>query len=760
MTDKLLIAFLLSLCGSPLLHAQSSPETVIEEILVTAQKREQSVQDIPVAVSAISKEALEQSGAQTIEDVQSLAPSLTVTSVNIPGSSTQIQIRGVGTSTTNVGLEAAVGFFLDGVYRSRSGMAVGDLLDVSRVEVLRGPQSSIFGKNTSAGAISVVTEKPTYEVSGAFQVDGGDYDARRLQAVYNTPLVQDTLALRLSGSVNRRDGYVDDVVNGRDYNDTDRWSMRGQLLWEPADNLSMRLIADWSEADETSVVPVRAVNGPLDATVFQLLAGDNGGVINVPADISRRETSLNDPTDTTVEDRGVSLEVNYAAPFGEVTSITALRSYDAVSFKDVDFSALDFFVADFDFRQDFFSTELRANNVVNDAGPFASVDWLVGAFYSEEEISSRARFPTQGQLPLQLSALANGLDIPLTPADFASGADTGPDVRRGIDGTTFALFGQATFDLSDRYGFTVGLRYSDEEKENFTIDQTVAGPGNVLLGLFAPAPDFGSLDFDEDKITGDASFHVHWSEQLMTYIKYATGYKAGGVNVDGGGAGTFAAPRDPSFDSETSESFELGLRSEWAGGKAIVNATAFHTAFDDFQVQSFDGINFLLRNVSGVTSEGVEVEATLRPLPAWTISGGVTYADARFDSGVNTGFAPVGGERLPLSSEWTGSIASTYEAPLTPNLTGWLHLEAYSRSSSNLDSGTLDPVALQPGYTLYNARIGLAPVDDRWRLSLWCRNCTDKSYAVFTFAAGFQPGSFVSVIGPPRTWGLTLGMNF
>jgi outer membrane receptor protein involved in Fe transport len=516
------------------------------------------------------------------------------------------------------------------------------------------------------------------------------------------------------------------------------------------------VLADWAAAHSTSLGPVRSVNGPLDATLFAAFAAASGGVIPIPADPFDLDTSLNDPADTTVKDRGLSVEVTHQTAVADFTLIAASRSFDTEANKDVDFSALDFFRTEFDFKEDFFSTEVRATGTVMDVGPFVAIDWLAGAYYADEDIDSTANFPTQGQVPLFLSITANSFGIPLAPTDFANGEDTGIFQDRGVDARTFALFGHATFDFTQRFGITAGLRYNQEEKKNYLVDNTIAGPGNLLLGIFAPAPDFRSLEFDEDEITGDTSLNFRWTERLMTYVKYSRGYKAGGINLDAGGGGTFLMPVDPEFDSETSDSWELGLRSTWLDGRATVNATAFSTDFEDFQVQSFDGVSFLLSNVAGVSSKGVELE-TWFEFGALSMSAGATWADATFDDHVTTGFADVGGERLPLSSEWTGSLSATYSRPLGSGaLEGFLHGEMYARSDSNLDSSTLDPVADQAGYEIYNARIGIGARDGRWQVALWCRNCTDEDYGIFTFAAPFQPGSWNSVVGMPRTWGVSL----
>lgn len=751
------------LTGAALLAdaALGSAYAQIDEIIVTAQKREQNLQDVPGAVTAISNEALTLSGVQNIEDLQTLTPSLTITSVNTFGNSTQIQMRGVGTSTTNVGLEAAVGFFLDGVYRSRSGTAVGDLIDVERIEVLRGPQGTLFGKNTSAGAISVITQGPTFDYEAKGEVSLGNLNSQRARVYLNAPLVDDRLAVRLSGGYHRRDGYVEDIVNGADYNDLDRWNTRAQILWTPTDDIDVRVIGDWSEASETTVVSVRSVNGPLDTPVFGPLAAAAGGVIISPARPYDMVTSLNDPAQGDFQDRGVSAEINWDLDFATLTSITAYRNYESSAFKDVDAAAVDFFRTDFTFDQEIFTEELRLAGRADNVPLVDSVDWLAGFYYANENIGSIANFPTQSQIPGFLSFFATSQGFPLPPSAFASGEDTGGAQTRGQNGKSYAVFGHATIDINDFVSVIGGARFNREKKIASTIDNTIAGPGNNLLGLFGNFRTITDERYTDEEWTGDVALQLNWTDDIMTYAKFAHGYKAGGNNIDGGGAGTFLMPVDPGFESETSNNYEVGLRSQFWDGRTTLNVTGFHTDFTDFQIQSFDGINFLLSNVSGATSKGVEIETVVSPIDNLTFSGGLTFVEAEFDDGVTSGFAVLGDAQLPLSPKWLGSLMGTYRHPIAnADLTFVAHGEISFRSRANLDSTTLSPFAEQNGYSLFNGRMALETDDQDWSVALWCRNCGDKQYASFSFASSFQAGSWQKILGTPRTWGVSLSGRF
>ena len=729
----------------------------LDEIIVTAQKREQNLQDIPGAVTAVSAEAIRMAGLLTIEDLQTLAPSVSVSSVNLFGQSTIINMRGVGTSSTNVGLEAAVGFFLDGVYRSRSGLGVGDLVDIDRIEVLRGPQGTLFGKNTSAGAIHVITQQPSYEFEGMGEATFGNLDAKRVRAFVNAPIMDNELAFRVSGGYSRRDGWITDVTSGADYNDLDRWNVRAKMLWEPTSSIDVLVIGDWSEADESTQVALRTANGPVTSALFGPLSLATGGILIDPPNPGSLETSLNDGARGEFTDRGISAEINWDFGPATFTSISAYRNYESFALKDGDNTAVDLFLTEFTFDQEMFTQEARVAGIWEDPPLIHSIDWLAGFYFSKETVGSMANFPAQTQTQTVLSFFASLFSLTLPPAAFAGPPDGFQ--TRSSDGTSYSGFAHATINLTDRLALTGGARFNRERKIANTVDNTVAGIGNNLIGFQGNFVEIDDERFTDEEWTGEVAVHYDWTDDIMTYVKFAHGFKAGGVNIDGGGAGTSLVPADPIYDSETSNNYEIGVRSQFWNGNATLNVTGFLTQFNDFQLQSFDGVSFILNNVSGVRTRGVEVDAVVSPLEGLLLAGGLAFVDADFDDGVTNGFAVLGDSQLPSSPKWAGNLSGTYRYPLPDTgVTVVGHGEISFRSRTNLDSTALLPTAVQNGYSLVNGRLAVQSNDEAWEVALWCRNCGDKQYSIFAFE-GFLAGTF-EVIGTPRTWGATLTGRF
>ncbi|MGA1639417.1 MAG: TonB-dependent receptor, partial [Steroidobacteraceae bacterium] len=345
----------------------------LEEIVITATKREQTLQEAPISVAVTSAETIEQAQINDIADLQSIVPSLRVTTLQNSSQSNFI-IRGFGNGGTNIGIEPSVGVFIDGVYRSRSVAAIGDLFDLERVEVLRGPQSTLFGLNASAGVISVVTAKPSYEWGGAVEATIGNYDYQGLRAKVTGPL-SDTLAFSLAGNLFTRDGYFDLINLGTEINDRDRWDLRGQLLWEPSENLSFRLIADKGEIDELCCAVTNILAGPT-AGLISLLGGQLDP--NAP---NSYNGYLDFAPRNQVDNSGVSLQVDWNLGNWSVTSITAQREVDSLFNTDIDFTSADLGTQVNDAKIDTFTQEFRLSY---DAG--GRFRGLVGAYFFEEDV--------------------------------------------------------------------------------------------------------------------------------------------------------------------------------------------------------------------------------------------------------------------------------------------------------------------------------------------------------------------------------------
>lgn len=443
---------------------------VIEEIVVLATKRAQTLQEVPVAVSVVSAETMDQAQVLDIKDLQSLVPSLRVTQLQTTGN-TNFIIRGFGNGANNAGIEPSVGVFIDGVYRSRSASALADLPNLERIEVLRGPQSTLFGKNASAGVINVVTERPDLNAfSGKAAVTVGDYNQLVLKGDVTGPL-SDTVAFSLAGTINQRDGYYTNLVDGQEYGERDRWGVRGQLLFTPNDSLDIRLIADIEEIDEVCCGVANLVDGPTGNAV-RLLGGNL-----VPNQPFAYDGFYDFNPVNEVENSGVSMQIDYDFGSAALTSITAFRQLSRFEDSDVDFTSARLIARNSnDVELDTFSQEFRLASTGD-----GTMDWMIGAYLFDEDVevnnnisygdqfraygdilATIAAGGTPGVDPSPLSALEAGLALP--PGTFFA-AGQGNVEMGGMENQAFSLFGQIDWHFTDRVTLTLGANYTEDEKD-------------------------------------------------------------------------------------------------------------------------------------------------------------------------------------------------------------------------------------------------------------------------------------------------------
>ena len=425
-----------------------------DTIVVTATKREQTLQEVPIAVSVVDGDVIEKSQIRDMLDLQSVVPSLRVSQLERSANTTFI-IRGFGNGGNNIGIEPSVGVFIDGVFRTRSSGSLGDFPDVERVEVLRGPQSTLFGKNASAGVVSFVTKAPSFDWTGSVEATYGNYDQKLVKGYVSGP-IDDSTAFSLAGSINMRDGYVDNVSNGAQLNNRNRWMLRGQVYHEASDNVSLRLIADYDTLDEKCCYAPNFVNGPTSGAIAAL-----GG--QVPSDPYAYETFLNFNPTNEVTNYGGSAQVDVDYGWADFVSITSLRKQESESTGDVDFTSLNA-ISDNLNEWDIitFTQELRLS------GGTDRFDWLIGGFYYDEQLDKNSNV-LYGP---QFSAYANVLSGGATPAleaalglgpFFAEGTGTRETFRH--DNESYNLFAQGDFAITDRLVATLGVGYINDEKE-------------------------------------------------------------------------------------------------------------------------------------------------------------------------------------------------------------------------------------------------------------------------------------------------------
>ncbi len=454
--------------GIPVLAAQAQEDFIYEEITVTATKREQTLQEIPVAVSVTNAETMEKAQILDVLDLQTVVPSLRVTQLQTSGN-TNFLIRGFGNGANNPGIEPSVGVFIDGVYRSRSAAALSDLPNLERVEVLRGPQSTLFGKNASAGVISVITALPRQELGGSAKLTVGNYGQTIVKGEISGPL-SDTAGFGLSVNSNQRDGYFDNLEDGSTFNERDRWGVRGQFSMIPTDSLSLRVIADYDEIDELCCGVGNLINGPTGAVVVGV-----GGNL-VPENVFSDSGYLNLNPRNEVENSGISLQADFDLANSLITSITAVRNVSRVEDADVDFTSADIVGSNFsDTDIDTFTQELRWSSTGGE-----NLDWMIGAFFFSEDVSYDTSLNYGSDARLYADLLAgqiSGTGLPgslatleaalggLPPVFFADG--TGVVENAGQDNTALSIFGQIDWFLNDRTTVTLGLNYTQDEKDAF-----------------------------------------------------------------------------------------------------------------------------------------------------------------------------------------------------------------------------------------------------------------------------------------------------
>ena len=672
--------------------AQPQEAKTLDTLVVTAQKREEVMQDVPIAVTALSQQALQDSGVRDIKDLQVLVPGLTVTSTQTEAITTA-RIRGIGTVGDNIGLESSVGIVIDGVYRPRNSVGFGDLGELERIEVLKGPQGTLFGKNTSAGVINVVTRKPGFERTADGEVTFGNYGALGLAGSFNTPL-GDYAALRIYAAHRNRDGWM--TVNpgagpraeDRDY-DQDFNTFRGKLMLAPTDNVEIVLSGDVTRRDENCCTAVQLVSGTT-APLINALGG--GNAIAIPADPWARVAYSNRSTAQKISDKGLQAEVNINLDaFGgaRLTSITAGRDWDSINGRDFDFTAADLLYSDPREDESYnrfktFSQEFQLSGATD------TVDWLVGAFYSDETInrteSYRIGAAYEPYLSIGLLSRINpALATSPTAALFLSQASGRPygTVFAGLgaldhyvqDGKSTAIFTNNTWHATDALDLTFGLRYTRDKKSLASrydnpngspgCSAMLSNPAQVVAALVArgltvsqasaAAPQvvaYGCLPWanaqhdgrstdqsrSENEWSGTLKAAYRWNAHAMTYLSYARGYKAGGFNLDrvqssnglsSGGAGITPVD-DTSFSGEFVDSWELGAKTTWAGGNLLLNAALFHQSYSDFQLNSFLGTSFVVRSIPKVVSKGLDAELLWQATPGLMLQAGMMYADTQY----------------------------------------------------------------------------------------------------------------------------------
>ncbi len=753
--------------------AQEAPaaedEAVPAEIIVTAQKRAERLQDVPVAVSVVSGDALASQGKVSLEGAQYLVPSL-----NFLKSGTTLNqslfLRGVGTATFSIAGEPSVSTVVDGVVFSRAGEAFSDLVDIDRLEVLRGPQGTLFGKNASAGVINITTKRPTEEFGGYLEAGFYTKSEYRGRAVVNVPLGED-VRTRMTGFYSDYSGNVTNVTVGKKVNGFKHYGGRVQIEADASPDIKFMLIADYHKNNDDCCAELIGTP-PLDA-LGAVITNLSSSALPAPKGDKTRQVAQNQVTQTKEAGYGFSLQGDADLGPLTLTSITAYRNYKNTEIRDGDFLP----AAYIGFNQlhdngpqtgHTFSQEIR---LTSPGKQF--FNYVIGAYYSRavseriftrrDTVCTSAVAPAPTVLTPCTSPLANPSTFPTATADF------------GSTFKNFALFGQATLNIAERFRLIGGLRYTNDKLDVFhSRNTTLAGPGIqpsfpvTITGTGAPATVFQNHASDTN-ISGKGGAQFDISRNSTAYVTYARGYKGPAFNV----FFNLTATGTNEISPETSDAYELGLKNTLFGGKLVVNLAAYYAKYHNFQANNPDLVAGVVvtrfTNAGTVSTRGGELDLIYRPTRDLSISGGLAYTDARVDQfNVAPGAAPTAivpsGTSLGFAPKWKGSLGADYRLRTGGAVDVFFgaqgsfqskELALFTPNAVQRRLGTID------GYGLFNLTAGFSDAEDRYRITFQVRNLFDKSFAA-AISNGGPGGSYRYQIprDADRYFGVTAKVNF
>ncbi|WP_166422374.1 TonB-dependent receptor [Paraglaciecola sp. 20A4] len=775
-------------------------EDDVERIFVTASKRPLTLQDTPIAVSVTSAVDIEQSKIFDVLDLQTLVPSLKVSQTTLTAA-TSFSIRGFG-SDSGIGTEPSVGVFIDGVFRSRAGGAISDLPRLERVEVLSGPQSTLFGKNASAGVVSVVTSAPSFATEGKVEATLGNYNQRIVKG-YVTGGVSDEVALSFSAGINKRDGYTTSLQDGvPDQDDRNRWNLRGQALWEPTPDVTLRVIADYSEIDEICCSSPNVISGPVNGIVMAL----GGAVLDDSNPFARESVLIKAPTNE-VEDGGLSLHLDVNFDGFSLTSITAYRMNDLVASNPVGSTAIDTStsVRDIEFRA--FSQELRLTSTGD--GPLS---WIAGGFFFDEEITSTDALEYGPDLRPYVNILTGGA---LVGVESALGLPAGtfyPDgiavaYAEGQDNTDYSFFASADYQLTDALTLTGGLNYTNDKKDAYvreTANEDVFSSinfntlaGGAFAGLSAaqfraPIVSFPNSIENGKSDDSDTTYLVRlaykWNDNYNFYVSQATGFKSSSWDLTNFSrpASSLASALNASGENSSNPMYgsrlstpeystvtEVGVKVWYREFQA--NLAIFDQSLDDFQVRSFDGIDLFQANAGKTSVDGFEFDVRYSPSKNWAFTLAGTYLDPIYDEFKN---APPGpnspqdefGNRLPEDLSGTRPL-NIHDKSLVAGIVyntsfdaGDLYIRAdYSYESALVFAPAGSITTDNPDLTRQVNNLGMSAgmhFNNDISVQLWARNLTDDENLLSVYGQAGQAGTVGAFINQPRTYGVSVAYTF
>jgi len=738
MKINFLIRSLLGLVAATLtvspVYAQS--DLALEEIIVTATKREVGLQDVPIAMSVVSGEKIEQFGVTELDELAAYLPGI---HIGESGGNNQVFIRGVG-SGNNAGFEQSVGTFIDGVYFGRARNSRAAFLDIERVEVLKGPQSTLFGKNTVAGAINITTAQP--QDSFEAYVDVGyesELNGKSLTAMVTGPL-SDSVRGRLVAKTYERDGWMKNIFpGGEDGPSQDNTIMRGTLAWDATEQLSVNLKVEHGNFKTVGSTSKETIASPGSTYLNGLKDPNYAAATGFNYNQSQSSGYPGRPIEDDMENDILQLTIDYQIGEHTLRSISAKTNYKFGKCTDVDYASIDFIDQCIDEEHDQFTQEFLLSSPEGQ-----TVEYLAGLYYQDATLEFAN---TLGVLWSSVPPLEAGLFGMLgLPHPALSGAiDANLNTALVQSTETISAFAEITWNMSDAFRTTFGLRYSEDEKDvnkvNVVDPWTGTTPiGKPMLGGVYSALSFFknyqyALDRSESHVTGNVNFQYNANDDIMAYLNLATGYKAGGFDTSNN------MDRSREFEDESVDSIELGLKMTLLDGRGRVNVAVFQGDYKDVQVSTFESAGFIVGNAAESKVKGLEADFEIALTEMFGITGGVSLLNAEYGSYTGagcqvpqilagtcsnkTGGQDLSGTPLQFAPDVSGNLGITFSAPLNDDMD--LHASVDILYTDDILIGPdNDPATIQDSYSKINARIGLSANDGSWSLALVGKNLTDE----------------------------------
>lgn len=753
-------------------------ERVLEEVLVTARKREEPLADVPISLVNFDGGRLETANITRLDELQAFVPNLSVTETGIGNS---LIIRGIG-SGENQGFDQSVGTYVDGIYRGRSQQSRMPFLDMDHVEVLRGPQSTLFGMNSIAGALNIESARPTDTFDAGFRAyyepDFGDL---QLNGFLSGPLT-DTLSGRLAFQSRDADQWMRNLTLDRDESQIDELALRGILAWQATPDLELTFKLERSDFDsEGRLLEIVADNpapaGPFTglnyAQILQLF-GSDPSVANNFQDFQR--SANGDSSDNETEE--YVLTAIYSG-WGDLTltSITGFSAYEFTELCDCDFTGGNAFSALFseDFEQ--FSQELRLTSPGGE-----TLDWLAGVYFQDSSLNFFDTLQVDGQ-----SVLVPVVDALAGPGAGALVANTGTPRTLDQDADTFAVFGEVNWSINDQWRLNAGARFSWDDKSArrqltiTNIDGTPLPPPlePFVQGLYGALFNVSNHDVAGDRSESNfmpsLSLQYFASDDTMFYASYARGFKSGGFDARSNNAPANGGSFE--YEEEQADAFELGTKLTFAGGRADLGAALFYTEYDDLQVSTFDGVlGFNVGNAARAVTQGVELDGRWLLSEHWLLSGSLAWTDFEFkefegqcwfgrppdgSDGINCDYA---GLSNLLTPEWSGVLSASYQNTFA-NGWGFDGRLDVIYSDDYLLTANLNPELTQDAYARLDLRLALQFPGEQWELALVAKNLGDETIYNFgneTPLAGsnFGAAGFWALLEQPRTIAAQLSWRY